>query len=1267
MAKKPFEIQSADLVIGGVNLQAGTTGVVIPGVTQAANYFVEEVDDVDGSNPATFGTDPEAVLLLDNAAYLFRSGTETPSGSYSEAGYSVQDLDDGEIEEIYVEVEGTFLSADKTFAEAGNMWASTVADAKTKPQFDTNDWTQIPFRPKMRAGEIQNVGGGGIGDIVVDVDEGNTSLTVANKDFNIVTTREGPETDADISLIAADDIWIEAGGDELHLSANNDVIIGTGFVDGDPAKEWTFDTSGHITFPDGSVQTTAYTGNSDTVWIQDFETTDGSPTDVPSVASSVEYLSNGDLIALFNHNTSASETYNSVARFDATGTMIWSMRFTGSTYTDGWGLAVDTANGFIYVSGERSGVTYTSGTLTKINQETGSVVWSKVYDVGYDNINTVVDVASDGNPVIVGYAHNGADDQVTVTKINASTGTISWARALNGQADEEAYGMAVGPDGEIVAVGWMDQLGLGSADAAATVVAVPSSNPNWTNQYYANSPGPVNIGGGVTVDLVITDGIPVITVLSDTTGGRTIGDTITTLSGEFLGGVTGVDDMVINVASVSTDPGSLDDHMLVVKYDSTGSIEWQKAVQVETGYNCSGADADIDSNGNIYVCGQFGYDNNGSTNNAMVIIKFDNLGVKQWTRKVVGDCDDWSTSIAVGPDDRLYLTGVTGNNSTSDFTMVVAKYTLDGLVEWQRLLDNTTTWTFAGAAWFGPGGQGSTIAVKSGYVAVVGGFADPGPTVPHAILAQFDTSGTTWAAGNYDFKAATFSGLLDSSASNITVGTASKTDFDFSSAFDTYDFNPDVDVSNFLVGTLYVQGDTSNTGDVTFTGVTIQGDGDEYGGGGLNLSPGPALTSNSQYFRIRGGDDPIHLHFDTSDNSTFDQYFGDDNKFLKLDHTGPISIGTNSNSWAFGTDGSTTFPTLTVPISDNATPSGTGQTLKFSDPAQQAIIYGPASTTDINNAERVIIQGAPGFTGTTGEGGDIYLWAGPGGDAGGDGGDIKIRAGRGQLTGGGGYLNFQAGQSNGTGNGGWIGIESGSSDTYGNGGYITIQARSGGTITLRTYNSDSNSKELVLNNDGNVTFPGALVESTVAKTGADINANDAVFVVTAVDGLGAVTEITVTNSPNPAWVTGTSGLALTDVDFTVSFDGSGNATVVVNSSGNGHSVSETFSLPATSVGATAPTPTALDLTKSIQKLADGVYSLADGVEGQVIHLVPSPSTTLVTNAVVVVAHARSDAGQFTNGSLYPFSYWVGTEQVFTSMCTLIFTDEHWQQTGGGWD
>lgn len=194
-----------------------------------------------------------------------------------------------------------------------------------------------------------------------------------------------------------------------------------------------------------------------------------------------------------------------------------------------------------------------------------------------------------------------------------------------------------------------------------------------------------------------------------------------------------------------------------------------------------------------------------------------------------------------------------------------------------------------------------------------------------------------------------------------------------------------------------------------------------------------------------------------------------------------------TNQLVLGTDGSTTFPTLTVPISDNANPSGTGQTLKFSDATQQAIIYGPPSTVDYPYADRVIIQGAPGYTGTAGEGGDVYLWAGPGGDLDGGGGDIKVRAGRGSGTGQGGYLNLQAGDT-GTGSGGYINIESGSSGTTDQGGYITLNARSGGNIDLRTsqagavsIHTNGNGNNWMFGSNGSLALPlGSIINETAS-------------------------------------------------------------------------------------------------------------------------------------------------------------------------------------------
>ena len=672
-----------------------------------------------------------------------------------------------------------------------------------------------------------------------------------------------------------------------------------------------------------STGTSAFTGGSGStgdqnIWIQTFES-DAPQTDFPGSANSVEYDADGNVIALFVHQT-PGDTYTSVAKFTSTGTKLWQVRYGDTTGTDGWGLAVDT--GVIYVTGRLIGA-YDKTTVTQLSLTDGTINWSKIYDFGYASTNGVID-AYDGDAIFVGYANSATDRQVTVVKLSGTDGSIIWAKGLDGQGDDEAYGMAVGSSGEVVVIGYMSQLGLGSTNAAATAVAVPSSNPNWTTQYNGGTGLNISVTGDVVLDIIITDGVPAITVRNDSAGNRTIGDTLVVISGDVFGGVNGVDDMVINVASVSANPGGQDDRMLVVKYNSDGTVAWQKAVLYDATYNCSGADADIDTAGNIYVCGQYEKDSGqGGQDTAMSLVKFDSSGVAQWSRRVVGDCATWGTSIVVGPDDRLYLLGIAGNNATSDFSMVIAKYQENGQVDWQRLLDNTTTWSFAGAFYLGPGGGGSSIAIKNGYLAVGGGFSDPiGNNPPHAMVAQIDTSGTKFTVGDWDFKQASFSGFLNTEASDITVDNALKTSSDISSGITVTTFNPDFDsTTEFLVPTIYRIGDN---GTITFSGNNIRGDGsaeDAFAFGRMSLIPnnGISFTDNGQYIDIypTTNNDAPHIHIAAGKNAVAGQgdlILGDDNYHVDVNHSGQIKIRafdsdtSLSYDWQFNNDGSLASP-----------------------------------------------------------------------------------------------------------------------------------------------------------------------------------------------------------------------------------------------------------------------------------------------------------------------------------------------------------------------
>ena len=171
MTIKPFAIQSADLTLGGVNLQAGTTGVVIPGVTQAVNYVPEEVEDTDDQTHS-FNSVP---VVIDHTFYSILNGDYIPSngGGYVEAEYEVTELDDDDfIEDIEIVSQGAGWNlSSANGAKNNNMWAYVGSAENPFASFVGTDWIQIPFRVKIRAGEIETIGGGGS----VDGLQGNTS------------------------------------------------------------------------------------------------------------------------------------------------------------------------------------------------------------------------------------------------------------------------------------------------------------------------------------------------------------------------------------------------------------------------------------------------------------------------------------------------------------------------------------------------------------------------------------------------------------------------------------------------------------------------------------------------------------------------------------------------------------------------------------------------------------------------------------------------------------------------------------------------------------------------------------------------------------------------------------------------------------------------------------------------------------------------------------------------------------------------------------
>ena len=98
--------------------------------------------------------------------------------------------------------------------------------------------------------------GGGSGDtadfIFTNVDVFESSMVVSNKDMIIETTRDDSETDADINIDSADDIFITANGDDITLTAADEIRMssgGTTEISTGAGATWQFGNGGGLDLP----------------------------------------------------------------------------------------------------------------------------------------------------------------------------------------------------------------------------------------------------------------------------------------------------------------------------------------------------------------------------------------------------------------------------------------------------------------------------------------------------------------------------------------------------------------------------------------------------------------------------------------------------------------------------------------------------------------------------------------------------------------------------------------------------------------------------------------------------------------------------------------------------------------------------------------------------------------------------------------------------------------------------------------------------------
>jgi hypothetical protein len=174
-----------------------------------------------------------------------------------------------------------------------------------------------------------------------------------------------------------------------------------------------------------------------------------------------------------------------------------------------------------------------------------------------------------------------------------------------------------------------------------------------------------------------------------------------------------------------------------------------------------------------------------------------------------------------------------------------------------------------------------------------------------------------------------------------------------------FDTSGNVTLPGNIIAINYANGNRV-TGNVTFRDEIVIGTGTSNLISGLYLAPSSSSANANMYLRVRGNviDEPTHIHFDTGNNAYYNQFIGDDNKYILLANTGNIVINTNdtvgnSAQWNFNN-----FGTLTLPGGSRLSPLGANLDI-FANGGYVNLITADESS-------RVGVSGAGGFITTAG-------------------------------------------------------------------------------------------------------------------------------------------------------------------------------------------------------------------------------------------------------------------------------------------------------------
>ena len=381
----------------------------------------------------------------------------------------------------------------------------------------------------------------------------------------------------------------------------------------------------------------------------------------------------------------------------AGGGKYWLSSIDSATGHLGGYMAIDSADNLYLASTNYESSNY-DAYLAKMDNA-GSIQWQR--ELSGAAVEFIEDVATDssGNAYFVGRttSEGAGSDDVLLAKYNSS-GTLQWQRVLGDADSNVAYSITVDSSGNVYVAG--RQYVSGTFDFESLLAKYDSSGTiQWQRSLATGVADQDVVAYGVTTDSAgnvymtgytgtnVFSSHIMILVKYNSSGTIQWQRTLKVAFLRFAGYATNIDSSGnVYVTGFGAASGAGNDTLSIVKYNSSGTLQWQKYLGEATLYTLAigGVSVAFDSLDNVYVTGV-----KESGTYYCQIAKFDSSGTLQWQRSLDGFNRDYAYSVGLDSNDDLYIAGRTNSTSDSLYKLLTAKLPSDGSLTGTYTLDST--------------------------------------------------------------------------------------------------------------------------------------------------------------------------------------------------------------------------------------------------------------------------------------------------------------------------------------------------------------------------------------------------------------------------------------------------------------------------------------------------------------------------------------------------------------------------------------------------